>query len=186
MTVEPDSLRAPPGKPPTRFDRTSPSMGSSSEPFTAAEDATHAQVASLGEVSHCRFARSQVSCLDRTALDCRPGQDAGGLSVLMRSTASRRRRKPPVTAKPTPNGAAGCQIAEVPPLSPGAEELLAAWEADFAEEDAQRIKDIEKTTNHDVKAVEYWIKEQVDNIEDAALRAELQHIKASPHLDPLG
>jgi adenylosuccinate lyase len=28
----------------------------------------------------------------------------------------------------------------------------------FGEADAQAIKDIEKTTNHDVKAVEYWIK----------------------------
>lgn len=35
---------------------------------------------------------------------------------------------------------------------------------DFNEEDAQRVKDIEKTTNHDVKAVEYFIKEQFDKI----------------------
>ena len=38
----------------------------------------------------------------------------------------------------------------------------------FSEQDAQRIKDIEKTTNHDVKAVEYFIKEKFDilNISD--------------------
>ena len=35
---------------------------------------------------------------------------------------------------------------------------------DFSEADAQRVKDIEKTTNHDVKAVEYFIKEQFDKI----------------------
>lgn len=35
---------------------------------------------------------------------------------------------------------------------------------DFKEEDARRVKDIEKTTNHDVKAVEYFIKEQFDKI----------------------
>jgi len=35
---------------------------------------------------------------------------------------------------------------------------------DFSEKDAQRIKDIEKVTNHDVKAVEYFIKEQFDAI----------------------
>jgi adenylosuccinate lyase len=35
---------------------------------------------------------------------------------------------------------------------------------DFTIEDAQRIKDIEKTTNHDVKAVEYFIKEKFDNL----------------------
>ncbi len=35
---------------------------------------------------------------------------------------------------------------------------------DFSEADAQRVKDIEKVTNHDVKAVEYFIKEQLDKI----------------------
>ena len=34
----------------------------------------------------------------------------------------------------------------------------------FTEEDAQRVKDIEKVTNHDVKAVEYFIKEKLDAI----------------------
>jgi adenylosuccinate lyase len=34
----------------------------------------------------------------------------------------------------------------------------------FDEKDAQRVKDIEKTTNHDVKAVEYFIKEEFDKI----------------------
>ena len=36
----------------------------------------------------------------------------------------------------------------------------------FTEEDAQRVKDIEKVTNHDVKAVEYFIKEQIDKAAD--------------------
>ena len=36
--------------------------------------------------------------------------------------------------------------------------------ADFSEADAQRIKDIEKTTNHDVKAVEYFLKEKFDEL----------------------
>ncbi|KAJ8135426.1 hypothetical protein OY671_011361, partial [Metschnikowia pulcherrima] len=35
--------------------------------------------------------------------------------------------------------------------------------ARFSEADAQSIKDIEKTTNHDVKAVEYWIKQRFAN-----------------------
>ena len=35
---------------------------------------------------------------------------------------------------------------------------------DFSAEDAQKIKDIEKVTNHDVKAVEYFIKEKFDNL----------------------
>ncbi len=39
---------------------------------------------------------------------------------------------------------------------------LRAVYQDFSEADAQRIKDIEKVTNHDVKAVEYFIKEKFD------------------------
>ncbi len=41
---------------------------------------------------------------------------------------------------------------------------LRAIYTDFSETDAQRVKDIEKVTNHDVKAVEYFIKEQFDRI----------------------
>ncbi len=33
--------------------------------------------------------------------------------------------------------------------------------ADFSEDDANRIKEIERTTNHDVKAVEYFLKEKI-------------------------
>ena len=49
-------------------------------------------------------------------------------------------------------------IAEVPMLSGHANNLLDAIAANFSEEDAQRVKNIERTTNHDVKAVEYWLK----------------------------
>jgi adenylosuccinate lyase len=38
----------------------------------------------------------------------------------------------------------------------------------FTEQDAQRVKDIEKVTNHDVKAVEYFIKEQIDGAKTSA------------------
>lgn len=41
---------------------------------------------------------------------------------------------------------------------------LRAIYADFSEADARRVKEIEKVTNHDVKAVEYFIKEQLDKI----------------------
>ncbi|MCO4294529.1 adenylosuccinate lyase [Solitalea sp. MAHUQ-68] len=43
------------------------------------------------------------------------------------------------------------------------EELRAIYN-EFSEDDAEQIKEIEKTTNHDVKAVEYFIKEQFDNL----------------------
>ena len=44
----------------------------------------------------------------------------------------------------------------------------------FSEDDARRVKEIEKTTNHDVKAVEYFIKEQFAKI-DEQLSANTQH-----------
>jgi adenylosuccinate lyase len=54
-------------------------------------------------------------------------------------------------------------IAEVPSLSQAATDLLDAIVNDFSVSDAQRIKTIEATTNHDVKAVEYFLKEKVAN-----------------------
>lgn len=57
-------------------------------------------------------------------------------------------------------------IQEVPEFSAEANALLDAIVDNFSEADAQRVKDIEATTNHDVKAVEYFLKEKVaDNAE---------------------
>jgi adenylosuccinate lyase len=55
------------------------------------------------------------------------------------------------------------KITEVPPFSTEASQLLENIIDQFSEQDAQRIKDIEKTTNHDVKAVEYFLKEKISN-----------------------
>ena len=49
-------------------------------------------------------------------------------------------------------------FAEFKPLSAGARSYLHDLVKNFSEADSAAIKDIEKTTNHDVKAVEYWIK----------------------------
>jgi adenylosuccinate lyase len=49
-------------------------------------------------------------------------------------------------------------FAEFKPLSPGARSYLTGLVKNFSEADAVAIKEFEKTTNHDVKAVEYWIK----------------------------
>jgi adenylosuccinate lyase len=49
-------------------------------------------------------------------------------------------------------------LPELAPLSEASRGYLRGLVARFSEADAQAIKDIEKTTNHDVKAVEYWIK----------------------------
>ncbi len=58
------------------------------------------------------------------------------------------------------------QIQEVPALSAEANALLDNLVDNFSVEHAERIKEIERTTNHDVKAVEYFIKEQIaDNAE---------------------
>lgn len=57
-------------------------------------------------------------------------------------------------------------IAEVPAFSSEAVALLDSIANNFSEADAMRIKEIEKTTNHDVKAVEYFLKEKIkDNAE---------------------
>ena len=52
-------------------------------------------------------------------------------------------------------------IPEVPPFSNHANKLLDGIVENFSEEDAQRVKNIERTTNHDVKAVEYFLKEKI-------------------------
>jgi len=58
------------------------------------------------------------------------------------------------------------EIAEVPAFSEAANTLLENIISDFSEQDALRIKEIERTTNHDVKAVEYYLKEKIaDNCE---------------------
>ena len=58
------------------------------------------------------------------------------------------------------------EISEIAPFSAATNAQLDAVVANFSEADAQRIKDIEATTNHDVKAVEYFIKESfADNAE---------------------
>jgi len=52
-------------------------------------------------------------------------------------------------------------ITEVPALGGHAEHVLNDIIEKFSEQDAQRVKNIESTTNHDVKAVEYFLKEKI-------------------------
>ena len=51
-------------------------------------------------------------------------------------------------------------IPEVPPFSESSHDLFEDIISNFSEAEARRIKEIEKTTNHDVKAVEYFLKEK--------------------------
>ena len=66
-------------------------------------------------------------------------------------------------------------IVEVPALSPAATALLDDLLANFDEVDARRIKDIEATTNHDVKAVEYFIKERFAGNDELEAIGEFVH-----------
>jgi adenylosuccinate lyase len=66
-------------------------------------------------------------------------------------------------------------VDEVPALSPQAKAQLDAIADDFSEADAQRIKAIEATTNHDVKAVEYFIKERFAGNPELEAIAEFVH-----------
>jgi len=66
-------------------------------------------------------------------------------------------------------------FAEFKPLSPGARTYLLGLSKHFSETDAAAIKDIEKTTNHDVKAVEYWIKSKFDARPELQAAAEFVH-----------
>jgi adenylosuccinate lyase len=67
------------------------------------------------------------------------------------------------------------EIAEVPKLSQSGNELLESIIDNFSEQDALRIKKIEATTNHDVKAVEYFVKEQLEGNAELHSVAEFVH-----------
>jgi adenylosuccinate lyase len=66
-------------------------------------------------------------------------------------------------------------LAEVPPFAPATRAALDAVAAGFSVADAERIKAIERTTNHDVKAVEYWLKERFASVPEVARVAEFIH-----------
>ncbi|HLW12514.1 MAG TPA: adenylosuccinate lyase, partial [Casimicrobiaceae bacterium] len=66
-------------------------------------------------------------------------------------------------------------IREVPAFSVAARSALAEIGTAFSEDDAARVKAIERRTNHDVKAVEYWLKERVAGIPEIAQVSEFIH-----------
>ncbi|MCW8899245.1 MAG: adenylosuccinate lyase [Gammaproteobacteria bacterium] len=71
--------------------------------------------------------------------------------------------------------AAQKEITEVPEFSPATQKLLNDIVDNFSEQDALRVKEIESTTNHDVKAVEYLLKEKI------AGNAELEAVNEFIH-----
>jgi adenylosuccinate lyase len=64
---------------------------------------------------------------------------------------------------------------ELKPFSTESKVRLQKLAAEFTEQDAARIKAIEATTNHDVKAVEYWLKEKVQGDPELVAASEFIH-----------
>ena len=71
--------------------------------------------------------------------------------------------------------ASTAEITEVPPFSTQANAFLDGIVTNFNETDAARIKEIERTTNHDVKAVEYFLKEKIQHEVELANVSEFIH-----------
>ena len=66
-------------------------------------------------------------------------------------------------------------IPEVPRFGAAARDTLAQMAAGFTPADAARVKEIERATNHDVKAVEYWMKERLAGAAGLAAHLEFIH-----------
>jgi adenylosuccinate lyase len=67
------------------------------------------------------------------------------------------------------------RIPEIPAFDAAARAALGAASDNFLPVDAERVKAIERTTNHDVKAVEYWLKERFADIPEIARVGEFIH-----------
>ena len=66
-------------------------------------------------------------------------------------------------------------IAEVAPFPPGVLAQLSRLLAEFSESDAQAVKDIEVQTNHDVKAIEYWLRSKLGDTDAAEQVSQFIH-----------
>jgi adenylosuccinate lyase len=67
------------------------------------------------------------------------------------------------------------KIKEVPPFSAATQKLLNGIVTDFSETDARRVKEIEARTNHDVKAIEYFLKEKTRDNREISRCTEFIH-----------
>jgi len=66
-------------------------------------------------------------------------------------------------------------VTELAPFSSEAADFLNALAANFSPEQAERVKALEATTNHDVKAVEYWLREQLQTQPELIQASEFIH-----------
>ena len=118
-----------------------------------------------------RMTFSPISAL--SPLDGRYASKLNALRPLMSEQGYMHRRVQVELAWFTALSDAG--FAEFKPLSPGARSYLTGLVKNFSEADAIAIKEIEKTTNHDVKAVEYWIKSKFKDRPELESAAEFVH-----------
>ena len=114
---------------------------------------------------------SSISAL--SPLDGRYAAKLAGLRPLMSELGYMRRRVQVEIAWFVNLSDAG--FAEFKTLSAGARTYLLGLVRDFDEADALAIKQIEKTTNHDVKAVEYWIKSRFESRPELLKAGEFVH-----------
>lgn len=106
-------------------------------------------------------------------LDGRYGGKLAGLRPLMSELGYMHRRVQVEVAWFVALSDSG--LAEFAPLSQTSRDRLDALVRGFGEADALAIKDIEKTTNHDVKAVEYWLKSKFAGSPELERYAEFVH-----------
>jgi adenylosuccinate lyase len=66
-------------------------------------------------------------------------------------------------------------VRELKPFSPATRKAFAALEKGFSERDAEHIKKIEAETNHDVKAIEYWLRSKLAKNAQASKALEFIH-----------
>lgn len=68
---------------------------------------------------------------------------------------------------------------EIESFSISANLMLERLLDEFSEIDVARIKEIETTTNHDIKAVEYWLKEKIENIPELSIASSFIHFSCT-------
>ena len=125
----------------------------------------------LGDDLQWGMTFSPISAL--SPLDGRYASKLNALRPLMSEQGYMHRRVQVELAWFTALSDAG--FTEFKPLSPGARSYLTGLVKNFSETDALAIKEIEKTTNHDVKAVEYWIKSKFKDRPELESASEFVH-----------
>ena len=117
---------------------------------------------------------SQLTSLNALSpLDGRYGRQCGPLRAWLSEAGFMAHRVEVEVAWLLALGKTG--LPQLPEFSTQAQERLVSLVSEFSEADAERIKEIEAVTNHDVKAVEYWLKEKTQDLPELARASEFIH-----------